>query len=187
VAALEMVASELGVPLPDEAFRDGLARVCWPARFQLAQREPPVVVDGAHNPDGAEALREALRRVKWKGPVALVAGFCEDKDMAGFLRAIAPVVECAWAVPVPSPRSCAAAAVGGGMRAAGIGRVTVQEGVAEALAAARAWARAEGGLVLVCGSLFLAGEALLLLQAYPWPPPAEGAPADPNESLKGRG
>jgi dihydrofolate synthase/folylpolyglutamate synthase len=185
VAALEMVASELGVALPDEAFREGLARVCWPARFQLSQRDPPVVVDGAHNPDGATALREALRRVKWKGPVALVAGFCEDKDAVGFLHAIAPAVQCAWAVPVPSPRTCTAAAVGAAMRASGVGRVSVAEGLDTALAEARAWARAEEGLVLVCGSLFLAGEALLQMQAYPWPPPAAGAPADPNELLKG--
>ena len=50
-----------------------------------------------------------------------------------------------------------------------------------ALAAARVWAQQEKGLVLVCGSLFLAGQALVLLDAYPWPAPKDGA--EPNERL----
>lgn len=181
VAALETAAAELQMPLEDAAFREGLARVCWPGRFQLAVREPPVIVDGAHNPDGAAALREALRRVKWKGPVALVAGFCDDKDTPGFLRLLASGVRRAWAVPIPSSRSRTAAATADLMRAAGIAQVEAAD-VPQALAAAQAWARAENGLVLICGSLFLAGQALDLLQAYPWP--TSGAASDPNEQLR---
>jgi dihydrofolate synthase/folylpolyglutamate synthase len=182
VAALETLARELQVPLADEALRAGLANVCWPARFQLAVREPPVIVDGAHNPDGAAALREALRRAKWKGPVGLVAGFCDDKDTVGFLRALASAVRCAWAVPVPSPRTRPADETAGLLRAAGV-RETAVADVPGALAAAQVWARAEGGLVVVCGSLFLAGEALARLHAYPWPM-AEGAAPQPNEQLR---
>jgi hypothetical protein len=66
------------------------------------------------------------------------------------------------------------------MRSAGIGAVEAAE-LPTALAAARAWAAAEGGAVLVCGSLFLAGRSLELLGAWPWP--LDGRPADPNEQL----
>jgi len=183
VATLETVATVLQVSLEDAAIHAGLQRVCWPGRFQLAVREPPVIVDGAHNPDGARAVREALRRAKFRGPVALVAGFCDDKDTPGFLRLLASGVRRAWAVSVPSPRSRPAAATADLMRAAGISRVEVAD-VAVALAAAQVWARAEGGLVLVCGSLFLAGQALVLLQAYPWPLPEPNVAADPNEQLR---
>ena len=183
VAALEATAEELHISLPDEAFRAGLARVCWPARFQLAVREPPVIVDGAHNPDGAAALREALRRLKVHGPMALVAGFCDDKDTTGFLRVLASGMRRAWAVPVPSPRSLPAARIRSAVAAAGIASVEAAE-VPAALAAAQAWARAEGGLVVVCGSLFLAGEALQQLQAYPWSLAAAGRAPDPNEQLQ---
>ena len=183
VAALETVATELQVSLEDTTFRDGLSRVCWPGRFQLAVREPPVIVDGAHNPDGAAALREALRRVKFRGPVALVAGFCDDKDTLGFLRLLASGVRRGWAVPVPSSRSRTAAATADLMRVAGIASVEAAE-LPTALAAAQAWARAENGLVLVCGSLFLAGQALNLLRAYPWPAGDAGRPPDSNEQLR---
>ena len=183
VAAVETVATALRVSLEDAAFREGLGRVCWPGRFQLAVREPPVIVDGAHNPDGAAALCEAVRRVKFHGPVALVAGFCDDKDARGFVRLLASAVRRAWAVPVPSPRSRPAAATAELMRAAGIAQVEAAD-VAAALAAAQAWACAEGGLVLVCGSLFLAGEALVLLQAFPWQAPDANRAPDLNEQLR---
>ena len=183
VATVEAVATELQVVLEDAVFCEGLTRVCWPGRFQLAVRKPPVIVDGAHNPDGARALREALRRVKFKGPVALVSGSCDDKDTLGFLRLLASGVRRAWAVPVPSPRSRPAAATADLMRTAGMAEVEVAD-VSTALKAAQAWATAEGGLVLVCGSLFLTGQALVLLQAYPWALPEADATPDLSEQLR---
>jgi dihydrofolate synthase/folylpolyglutamate synthase len=179
VAALETAAATLGLALPDQAFHDGLGRVCWPGRFQLVSRAPPILVDGAHNPDAAQALRLALRRAKIKGPVALVAGLCDDKDAGAFLRTLASAAARAWAVPVPSPRSRPAAETAALMRAAGIAEVESAT-LPQALAEARAWALREQGLVLVCGSLFLAGEALVLLDAYPWPLDAAQT-LEPNE------
>jgi dihydrofolate synthase/folylpolyglutamate synthase len=182
-AALEAVAEQLGLEIQDEAFRTGFGRVCWPGRFQLALREPPVIVDGAHNPDGAAALRDALKRTRFRGPVALIAGFCDDKDAGGFLRLLAPVVRRVWCVPVPSPRSLSAASAADTARAAGCVAVEASEFV-PALAAAQRWARQEHGLVVVCGSLFLAGQALEHLHAFPWPLGADVREADPNEALK---
>jgi len=182
ITALETVAAVTGLPLPDEAFRTGLGRVCWPGRFQLAAQDPPVLVDGGHNPDAAAALRTAVKRLKFKGPVGLVAGLCDDKDATGFLQALAPAVKCAWAVPVPSNRSRPATETAVLMRAAGIATVTWTD-VPTALSAAQAWAQREKGLVLVCGSLFLAGQALVLLHAYPWLLGAVDT-ADFNEQIK---
>jgi len=182
VAALEAAEEALGLRLPDEAFRDGLAGVCWPGRFQLASREPPVIVDGAHNPDCAAALRAALKKSGLKGPLALVAGFCDDKDAAGFLKIVAPLFARAWGVAVPSPRAMSAETVCARMRAAGLAAVPAEIGAA--LDEARAWASAEGGAVVVCGSLFLAGDALARLGAFPWPGP--GGAADPNEAVSVR-
>lgn len=179
MAALEEV-SRLGVTLPDEAFVTGFSQVCWPGRFQLVASAPPVVIDGAHNPEGARALREALRQCKIKAPIGLVAGFCGDKDALGHLRVLAPVVKCAWGVAVPNPRTLTADQCVGIMRVAGYREVKACVEVAEALRLAQAWAVANEGVVLVCGSLFLAGAALVVLGAYPWPL----GPCDPNEMLK---
>jgi dihydrofolate synthase/folylpolyglutamate synthase len=179
VAALETVAAE-GLPISDEAFVRGLEGVCWPGRFQLARKTPPVVVDGAHNPEGARALRQALKGCRVKAPIGLVAGFCGDKDALAHLRVLAPVVKHAWGVATSNPRSLTADQTVGQMRLAGIGPAEACGSVREALDAACAWAREADGLVLVCGSLFLAGEALVALHAFPWPCDR----SDANELLK---
>jgi dihydrofolate synthase/folylpolyglutamate synthase len=140
-----------------------------------------VIVDGAHNPDGAAALRLAVKQSGFRGPVALVAGFCDDKDSAAFLHTLAPVVKRAWAVPVPSPRGLAPEAVRDRMITAGMAAESGE--MPAALAAAQAWALAEQGLVLVCGSLFLVGEVLEHLRAFPWQV-SGGRPADCNEQIK---
>jgi len=167
VAALE-AAEACGLTFPDEAFVKGFERVCWPGRFQLASKEPPVIVDGAHNPEGARALRQALKQGGVKAPVGLVAGFCGDKDALAHLRILAPVVKRAWGVAVPTPRSLTADQTVGVMRMAGIDEADACESVEEALNLARQWAREVNGVVLVCGSLFLAGAALVALDAFPW-------------------
>jgi dihydrofolate synthase/folylpolyglutamate synthase len=181
VAALEAAEQRLGLTLPDGAFRTGLQQVCWPGRFQLAVKTPPVIVDGAHNPDGATALRQALKQSGFRGPVALVAGFCDDKDSVTFLRTLAPVVTRAWAVPVPSARGLPMEAVRDCMAASGMAAATGE--MPAALAAAQAWAQAEKGLVLVCGSLFLVGQVLEYLQAFPWQV-SGGRPPDENEQIR---
>ncbi len=167
VAALEAAAA-CGLPIPDAAFVKGLENVCWPGRFQLASKAPPVIVDGAHNPEGARALRQALKGCGVKAPVGLIAGFCGDKDALGHLRTLAPVVKRAWGVAVPNPRTLTAGQTVGVMRMAGIDEADACETFQEALNLARGWASDVGGVVVVCGSLFLAGEALVALGAFPW-------------------
>lgn len=179
VAALETAAA-CGLALPDTAFVTGLSTVCWPGRFQLVSEDPPVIIDGAHNPDGARAVRQALKGCKVKAPVALVAGFCGDKDALAHLRILAPVVTCAWGVATSNPRSLSADRTAGLLRMAGIDTVATAPDVRSALDAARTWAHANGGVVLVCGSLFLAGDALVALGAYPWTVTRR----DDNELLK---
>ncbi len=182
VAALEATEEALGLRLPDEAFREGLSRVCWPGRFQLVSREPPIIVDGAHNPDCATALRLALRKSGLPGPMGLVAGFCDDKDAGAFLKILASSFVRAWAVTIPSPRAVGRDGVCALMRANGLPAETAED-LGVALAEARTWAQAAGGTVVICGSLFLAGEALKRLNAFPWRVAA--GEADPNEAFTG--
>jgi len=168
----------LGVPgrtsprpfaISDSAIAEGLANVVWPGRCQrIAKDGATFIVDGAHNPDAAAALRHVLENEGVR-PVGLVAGFCGDKDIAGHLRTLAPLVARAWAVPIRNDRSLAPEAVAGHMREAGVADVSCCATVPSALSAAAAWSRETGNSIVVCGSLFLAGEALVALDAYPWP------------------
>ncbi len=181
-AALEAVAA-CGLALPDEAWVSGLQSVCWPGRFQLACKAPPVIVDGAHNPEGARALRQALKSCRVKAPVGVIAGFCGDKDALAFMRVLAPVVKRAWSVAAPNPRTLTAGQTAGVMRMAGIDEADACERLPEALKLAREWARQVDGVVVVCGSLFLAGAALVELGAFPWACDRQ----DANEQLRPSG
>ena len=163
VATLEAIRSRAGLPLPEDAVRKALAEARWPGRFQLVRDKTPVLLDGAHNPDGAAALAAALKaaRVR-KSSVSLVCGFCADKDVDGFFRTMAPWIRRAWCVPIPNPRSLApeaAAALAARHRVAAEPRASFDAALPEAESAAQA----DGGPVVVCGSLFLVGEALHFL------------------------
>ena len=158
----------LGISLAPGSF----ARVVWPGRFQRVGR---FLIDGAHNPPAARALRDALAET-WPGRrFELIAGFCGDKAVGEVLSILAPLVSRAYAVKTANPRSLPAEEVAALMRAASI--------PAEPCASlTEAFASVSSEPVLVCGSLFLAGEALVKLGAYPW---GEPCALDPAEILKG--
>lgn len=140
----------------------GFADVVWPGRFQRVEN---FIIDGAHNPPAAHALAEALRELHLSEPLALIAGFCGDKDVGDVLSILAPFVKKGYAVRTNNPRSLSAEETAEKMRAAGIDAVAAPS-LAAAISSASSAPRA-----LICGSLFLAGEALVELGAYPWPNP----------------
>ena len=140
----------------------GFADVVWPGRFQRVEN---FIIDGAHNPPAAHALAEALRELHLSEPLALIAGFCGDKDVGDVLSILAPFVKKGYAVRTNNPRSLSAEETAEKMRAAGIDAVAAPS-LAAAIGSASSAPRA-----LICGSLFLAGEALVELGAYPWPKP----------------
>ena len=140
----------------------GFADVVWPGRFQRVEN---FIIDGAHNPPAAHALAEALRELHLSEPLALIAGFCGDKDVGDVLSILAPFVKKGYAVRTNNPRSLSAEETAEKMRAAGIDAVE-SPSLAAAIGSASSAPRA-----LICGSLFLAGEALVELGAYPWPKP----------------
>ena len=163
----------LAAPLPLEML-NRLLKTVWPGRFQ---RVGDFIIDGAHNPPAADALAATLAEEFPGRRLALVAGFCGDKDVDSVLRTLAPRVSRGFAVMTNNPRSLSADETATRMRAAGI------EGEAcGSLAAALSRSRGKGGdPTLVCGSLFLAGEALVELGAYPW---GDASRVDPSEALR---
>ena len=152
-----------------EPVRRGFAEAVWPGRFQ---RVGNVIVDGAHNPPAAAALSESLSDAGLR-QVDLIAGFCGDKDVDKVLSVLAPSVRKGYAVRTNNPRSLSAETTTEKMRAVGIDAVAC-----DSLADALDRAGRSDLPTLVCGSLFLAGEALVELNAFPWP----GGRFDPSES-----
>jgi dihydrofolate synthase/folylpolyglutamate synthase len=149
-----------GVAVPEAAIGEGLARARWPGRLETVDG---VLLDGAHNAQGAAALAAALPALHPGRPVELVLGVLADKDLAGVVAALAPAVRAVHAVAPASPRARRAEEVRAAARAAGL-PADAHAGAAEALACARR-AAGEGGIACVAGSLYLVGEARALLGA----------------------
>jgi dihydrofolate synthase/folylpolyglutamate synthase len=147
LACALLEASGLCEPRHAEA---GLRTVAWPARLE---RFGDVYIDGAHNPHAARALAHALPALLGGRPLRLVFGALQDKDAAGMLAALGPLAQSVHYCPPQSPRALPPADL------ARIHPGQVHPGVAQALDAARR----ETGVVLCCGSLFLAGEARAIL------------------------
>lgn len=178
LAAIDVLVRDCGLDVPDHAVVTGFERTVWPGRCQHVVRDGVAIyVDGAHNPDGARALRDSLRLLGVKGPVGLVAGYCGDKDVLAHLRIMSALATRGWATPIRNARSLDPAETSERMLMAGFSNAEPCADLSDALTRATAWAKTCEGAVVVCGSLFLAGEALIALDAFPWQVRAP----DPNE------
>ncbi len=158
VVEAALALCEKGFDIPDEAILEGIAAARFPARIELLSREPLVIVDGAHNPDGARALAAALRGARLSGLTA-VLGILNGKQPEELLAALAPCFARVYTVRPDSPRAMSAEALAA-LAKRHFAQVTPCESVEAALRLARE--DAPQGLV-VCGSLYLAAEARRLL------------------------
>ena len=161
------VAVALELDLPEAAISDGLRNVRWPARMQRLTAGPygeaaraadaELWLDGGHNPHAARALAEALaeRQARAPRPSALIVGMLGNKDAGGFFGALIDTGAAVFTVPfegaAAEPEALAAVARGHGLGATACG--SVSEALERAL-------RLGAGRVVICGSLYLAGEVL---------------------------
>jgi dihydrofolate synthase/folylpolyglutamate synthase len=142
-----------------------VTRAEWPARLQRLRRGPlveaaggaEVWLDGGHNPAAGAALAEALTRLPPRA-LHLVVGMLRTKDVAGFLRPLAGKAESLTGVSIPGEAATLTAEeTVEAARALGL----AAEPAASPLAAVDALAgRGPGARILICGSLYLAGQVL---------------------------
>lgn len=139
------------------ALERGLANTRFPARMEVLGRDPLVIVDGAHNPDGARALAEGL---KLAGDIPLVGlmGMAADKDSEGALAVLAPRFRKLICTAPDTPRALAATDLAEKAREF-CGDTAVCGSIPQACAMGLAEARRLGGALIVCGSFFLAAPA----------------------------
>lgn len=152
------------LPVTDQALREGLARAQWAGRMQVLQKGTQrIILDGAHNRAGVEALREALPELCGTTRPTLIIGLLADKEVGPMLEQLVPAAGRILTVPVSNPRTLSSEEVRAAVVATRLGRpVRAASSLAEALR----WAAADP-VVLVTGSLYLIGEALEVLGAVP--------------------
>jgi dihydrofolate synthase/folylpolyglutamate synthase len=153
-----------GVPLAEAALLNGFENVRWPARFEIARREPPVIFDSAHNQDSFAWLRQALDDYFPSLPVYLVFGASEDKNIPGMFAEIRDKLRCMFITRADHPRALAPESILPLAAAAGI-QTELLEPVADAFERALELSEKDGSIVLSAGSMFVTAEAIAAWQA----------------------
>jgi dihydrofolate synthase/folylpolyglutamate synthase len=92
LTALELLRQG-GWPLTDDALRDGLERAAWPGRLELVSSHPRILLDGAHNPEGAQALSLALQRIYRYHRLHVMMGMLGAKNHPAYLGHILPLAD----------------------------------------------------------------------------------------------
>ncbi|MET0297685.1 MAG: folylpolyglutamate synthase/dihydrofolate synthase family protein [Microbacterium sp.] len=168
IAAVESLVGGATQPIAQDVISEGLSQVLSPGRLQLVGVAPTVVVDAAHNPHGAHALAAALREAFDFDEWGVVLGALDDKDAAGIVAELAPVVAHVFATAPDSERAADPESLADLAEAAGLS-TTVHPDAGSAAEAAREWAAAsDRRAVVVAGSVVLAGEALALAEVEDW-------------------
>ena len=172
VALANDVASSVGRVLPSDVVRRGLGDTRWPGRLERVAAD--VLLDCAHNAEGAAALAAALPAASRR---ALVVSIVQGKDAATMLAALGPHFDLVVATRSPSERSLAPEALAALVPRAGTRMAEVVTDPGLALARAREFvAGAPGGLVVVAGSIFLVGAVRARLLDEPVDPIAGSDP-----------
>ena len=148
-----------GLNVPDEAIQRGFAQVQWPARFEVARREPPVIFDSAHNDDSFARLRETLETYFPDKMVYLIFGASEDKNIPGMFREMKSRIRRLIVTRANHPRALEVEKIQGLADQAGVPSEAA-EPVEAALARALELSQKDGSIVLSAGSMFVTAEVM---------------------------
>jgi dihydrofolate synthase / folylpolyglutamate synthase len=160
-------ARAAGLPFDLRRAVDGVSGTRWPGRLQLLPGRPPLLLDGAHNPAGAQALAEELRG---RPPFVLLFGVMADKDVAAMGRTLFPLARAVVLTRVRQERAATPREIRRRVGPPAAGALEEPQ-LGRALDRARRLA-GPSGLVVVAGSLYLIGEVLGRVTAAARPPAA---------------
>jgi len=161
-AAVELVANH-GFFIAPAAVEEGIRRTSWPGRLErFANSDVEWILDVAHNPAGAWALRAGVHGIlEVRTPRVLVFSCLRDKPIAEMAQVLFPLFDQVIVAPIHTARAAAMGDLLAAAAATGTPSIAAQS-VAEAVRLAQS--RAAGGVVVVSGSVYLVGEVRSLLQ-----------------------
>lgn len=162
VLALAEVLRQQGIALPEEAVRQGLANTVWPARLEWCGN---VLIDGAHNPQGVDALGQYVDNFLTARPRVLLTGVLSDKLQIDMLGQMVHIAREIVTVTPDTPRAMPAEEYAARLNACG-GHAVPAANLTEGLQRARKLAGADG-VIVAAGSLYFAG-ALRTVLGLDW-------------------
>jgi dihydrofolate synthase/folylpolyglutamate synthase len=146
-----------GLAVSEAGLRQGFAMVAWPCRFEIVRREPPVILDSAHNTDSFEKLAQTLEDYFPGRAVSLIFGSSEDKDIGGMIGTLRPRLSRIIATKAVHPRALEPQNILATAKELGI-PAEMAASVELALRRALELSAKDGSIVLSAGSMFVTAE-----------------------------
>ena len=144
----------------DDIINNSIADTVWKGRLQVVYNSPYVLVDGAHNPDAAQKLKEFVDKICKKA--ILICGMAQDKDIISSVGHFSDIAKYVFCVNINTPRGASSETILNCFKNFDVDGETC-ENVLDALnAATKLWNRCynDDTVIIICGSLYLAGEFL---------------------------
>jgi dihydrofolate synthase/folylpolyglutamate synthase len=148
------ILKESGYDIPDNAVYEGLKAVKWPARFEIISREPLIIADGGHNPEGIDSAVTSIERYFGDERVAIITGVMADKDYRYMAQRIAAVAKKVFCLTPDNPRALKAEEYAEVFKALGVEAVAC-DSVDSAVSSAIAWAQENEVSIVSLGSLYM--------------------------------
>ena len=148
------ILKERGFSIPDIAISRGLEKTRWQARFEVISKDPLVIFDGAHNPEGIAAAVESIRHYFGNERVYALTGVLRDKDYNIIASDISKVASRAFTLTPDNPRALSAEEYAEVLKEKGV-EATPYPDIESALSAAREQAKRDGVPLICMGSLYL--------------------------------
>jgi dihydrofolate synthase/folylpolyglutamate synthase len=151
------VLDDLGYRVSTEAMVDGLREVDWPGRLEMVSASPRVILDGAHNPAGALALKESLRKEFQFQHLVLLVGIMKDKDSRSMLHLLTPLADYIILTKPHTERATPPLLLKKALGWSGK-KAEIEEDLKKAIDRGLSLTQ-EGDLLCITGSLYTVGEA----------------------------
>lgn len=150
------ILNKKGFQVNEYSIREGLKNVKWLGRLQILEKNPYIVLDGAHNPDSAKVLKKSLKLFNYK-KLFLILGMFSDKNIYDFLKEFVRISYKIIISPVGSPRSATPGEVEKYLK--NKNKIIKVKNLREGIKIAK-FISSKKDLILITGSLYLVGEAL---------------------------
>jgi dihydrofolate synthase/folylpolyglutamate synthase len=156
--------SLISQPMTDRFIKEGLEKTKWPGRLECIHHDPPVLIDGAHNPAAAAVLSQALQNIflKTYKRIILILGIMGDKDIAGILKPLLPLASDSILTRPSYTRAASPETLARIAESMGYSNVHTAHTVKDALEMGMKDARnfqLGSALIVVTGSFYTIGEA----------------------------
>ena len=156
--------SGIGLKVGEEAIRCGLIKAKWPARFEIINKNPLIIFDGAHNPQGISAAVSSVKNYFGDKKVVVLTGVLRDKDYISIADSLSEIALSAFTITPDNPRALTADKYANILNGKGVAALPCAS-VSEALTLAVNKAK-ESETALIClGSLYLYGEVFSVIKS----------------------